>query len=338
MLGKVIIKHVHSHGLFGVSVVLPVFIGFILGAGCTMLHAAPEPTKRIVTQKEIQCAIKRATTYLVRANDQNGRFTYKVNLAHHRSKPKYNIIRHAGAMYALAQAWRQVPDERENIKATLRRSSRFLITHCMAPIPGHANMLGIWSLPAITHRKGPAKVKLGGAGLGLAALISTEKIVPNTISRDDLHKIGRFIVFMQNSDGRFASQYIPSKRSKRSWSASQYYPGEAVLGLLMLYQMDRSPQWLMAATRGLRYLIKNRDIITSDPWSLIACAKLVSLPGYPEKILPRHEVISYARHVGLAILEEQILYGRKHQIIGGFNKEGRTTPTATRVEGSLCHP
>ncbi len=334
MLAKVCIKYDHFHGLFWVSVVLAVFIGFLPGTGCTMLHAAQGPTKRVVTQEEIQCAIKRATTYLVRANDQNGRFTYKVDLlpAHHRFKPQYNIIRHAGAMYALAQAWHQVPDERDNVRAALRRSARFLIAHCMAPIPGHADMLGIWSLPAVTHRKGPAMVKLGGAGLGLAALISTEKIVPNTISRDDLHRIGRFLLFMQNSDGRFATRYIPSRRGKRLRPASLYYPGEAALGLLMLYQLDHSPQWLTAAAKGLRFLIKNRDIITSDPWSLIACAKLVSLSNYPEKILPRHEVIAYARNVSLAIIEEQILYGRKQQIIGGFNKQGRTTPTATRVE------
>lgn len=100
----------------------------------------------------------------------------------------------------------------------------------------------------------------------------------------------------------------------------------------MLYQMDPSQQWLDAAAKALAHIITTREITTSDQWSLIACARLLSLKKYPEKILPRHKIIAYAQQVSQSILEEQILYSDNEQLIGSFSNEGRTTPTATRVD------
>ena len=305
---------------------------FFLFTECAILNAATEGTKHAAPARQVLQAIDRATNYMVKANDRNGKFIYRVALSSlNFPQKKYNILRHAGAMYALAQAWKQTPVE--NVKNALSRSARFLIANCIAPIPGYENILGIWSLPQITYNDNPPQVKLGGAGLGLAVLVDTEEILPGTISIDNLRKIGRFLLFMQNSDGSFATRFLPAAGGKNSRHVSQYYPGEAALGLLMLYRMDRSRQWLNAAAKGLAYLIKNRAITTADQWSLIACAKLFSLGNdYPEKILPRRDVGAYARQVGLAILEEQILYNDQRQLTGCFNKQGRTAPTATRVE------
>ncbi len=300
--------------------------------GCGAITPPIVTKKYTISAEQTRQAIELATSYLIKENDANGQFTYKVFLSSLRSpkKQKYNILRHEGTMYALTQAWQQTPDK--EIEATLDRSAQFLISNCVAPIPGHKNMLGIWSLPEITGSNSPPQIKLGGAGLGLAALVSTEKILPGTISLGDLKKIGRFILFMQNRDGSFVTKFTPSEGGKDSLHVSQYYPGEAALGLLMLYKMDRSQHWLDAATKALAYLTKTRHMTTSDQWTLIACAKLLSLNNYPENILPRQKTISYARQVSLAILEEQILYSNQKHLIGSFNKEGRTTPTATRVE------
>ena len=331
VMRRVIGKRRKTYSSYVQSSLSLILIGFFLFAECGILNATTEIKNYDVSAKQVKQAIEQSTSYLVKANDRTGRFTYRVHLSSlYFSKQKYNILRHAGTMYALTQAWQQKPDE--NIKATLSRSVRFLIANCIAPIPDYEKMLGIWSLSEITYSDNPPQIKLGGAGLGLAALVSTEKILPGTISLDDLRKIGRFVLFMQNQDGSFITKYVPSKGGKDPLHVSQYYPGEAALGLLMLYQMDRSQQWLDAASKALAYIITTRRMTTSDQWSLIACARLLSLKKYPENILPRHKIIAYAQQVSMAILEEQILYSDQQQLIGCFNKEGRTTPTATRVE------
>ena len=110
-------------------------------------------------------------------------------------------------MYALTEAWQRRPEN--DVRAVLDRSARFLVSISIAPIPGHNDMLGIWSLPEITYSGKPPQVKLGGVGLGLAALVSTEKILPGTIPLGDLRKLGHFILYMQNQDGSFFTKYIP---------------------------------------------------------------------------------------------------------------------------------
>lgn len=320
-----------SFALSPLSMTLVTLLYCLLLAGCEIpIDPAAQKENVVLAQRSAQ-AIKLSTIYLVKASKPDGRFTYKVHLSSlHFPKKKYNILRHAGTMYALAQAWQQQPDN--DVHAALDRSARFLVSNCIAPIPGHENMLGIWSLPEITYSDKPPLVKLGGVGLGLTALISTEKIIPGTISIDDLRKLGRFILYMQNQNGSFFTKYIPSEGGRDPLHVSQYYPGEAALGLLMLYQIDPSQQWLDAAVKALAHIITAREITTSDQWSLIACAILFSLKNYPDNILPRHKIIAYAQQVSQVILEEQILYSDQKQLIGSFNKEGRTTPTATRVE------
>lgn len=316
--------------ILSLSMALVVLFCSPLLAECVMQRVPSAEKDHVVFARTAQ-AIKLSTTYLVKINEPDGRFTYKVHPSFlYSPKKKYNILRHAGTMYALAQAWQQQPDN--DVRAALDRSARFLVSNCIAPIPDHENMLGVWSLPEITNSNKPLQIKLGGVGLGLAALISTEKIIPGTIPLTDLRKLGRFILYMQNKNGGFFTKYIPSKGGKDAQHVSQYYPGEAALGLLMLYQIDPSQQWLDAAVKALAHIITARKITTSDQWSLIACAKLLSLKNFSENILSRDKIIVYAQQVSQAILEEQILYSDLKQLIGSFSKEGRTTPTATRVE------
>ena len=78
------------------------------------------------------------------------------------------------------------------------------------------------------------QAKLGGAGLGLIALAELDKIQPRFTPIADLRRLGRFIVFMLKSDGRLYSTFVPAAAGRQDHWQSQYYPGEAALGLLLL--------------------------------------------------------------------------------------------------------
>ncbi|MBE9485401.1 MAG: hypothetical protein IMY74_11170, partial [Bacteroidetes bacterium] len=97
-----------------------------------------------------------------------------------------------------------------------------------------------------------------------------------------------------------------------------------------------SRRWLIAATEALAHLIKHRDISTADQWSIIASAKLLSMSNYPENILSRELIVQHTSRVCKSIFQEQILYADDDRYVGGFSSDGRTTPTATRVEGLLA--
>lgn len=304
----------------------------ILCSGCSQSAKQAVKPGQKPSPHHVSKAIELSTAYLINANEPSGQFVYRVNPRRWgQTKKRYNVLRHAGAMYALAQAYQRQPND--DVRTVLIAASQFLKSRCMAPLPGRDDMLGIWSLQQVTYANEPSQIKLGGAGLGLVALISVEKIIPGTTSLTDLRKLGQFLLYMQKPDGSFYSKFIPSEGGKSDLWTSLYYPGEAALGLLMLNELNPSRRWLVAATKALAYLIKHRDITTTDQWSLITGAKLLSLKSYPTEILSRKLIIQHTVRVCESILQEQILYADDHKYIGGYCINGRTTPTATRVEG-----
>lgn len=283
-------------------------------------------------------AVALAAGYLVRACRPDGQFTYRVNLDSAITlKPRYNVLRHAGAMYALAMFYQWTPDEK--VRDAVVRAGRFLRDRCIAPVPDAQNMLAVWSRPEITGARNPLQAKLGGAGLGLVALANLETIAAESTPIEQLLQLGRFVVHMQKADGSFYSKYIPSKGGRHDAWTSLYYPGEAALGLLLLYELDGSPVWLEAAAKALGYLARSRQgssEVPADHWALLATAKLVAVDDRGDAPVARDSIVAHATQVCESILREQVWSADDPLLIGGFSDDGRTTPTATRLEGLLA--
>ena len=143
---------------------------------------------------------------------------------------------------------------------------------------------------------------------------------------------------MQRDDGSFFSKFIPMKGGKDTSFVSLYYPGEAALALVKLYEIDKNPNWLNGAARALGYLTRLRRgkvSVEADHWALLATAKL--LEHYPQKPAPslpkRDELISHAAQICRSILLGKPKKYELEVLAGGFDSCGRTCPTATRLEG-----
>lgn len=251
-----------------------------------------------------------------------------------RVKEKYNILRHAGTIYALTMYYRRHPVP--EVRSVVEKASQYLLNHPIYPLPDRNDLLAVWSEPEVDHSGSPFQAKLGGAGLGLVALLGLENIQPGFTARSDLEKLGQFLVYMQKNDGSFYSKYIPSEGGRWDQWQSLYYPGEAVLGLSMLYELDPSQIWLNAATKALAYLARSRESqtnIPADHWALLATARLLSLVGEKELPVSRELLINHAVQVCEAMLAERVCNPGHPNFIGGFSEQGKVTPTATRLEG-----
>jgi hypothetical protein len=270
--------------------------------------------------------------------DHKGKFAYRINL-----NPKfvpsreYNILRHAGTMYALAMYEQNYPEE--TTRDVLVRAAGFLKREAIAPIPGRDDLLAIWSRPELTGWDDPVKAKLGGTALGLVALLSIEKSMPGTTSVDYLRKMGRFLLFMQEPDGSFYCQYIPKQGGKTALDSSLYYPSQAVLGLLMLYEKDPSPVWLQAAADGIDYLARTRSekrLNRIDHWALLAIAKLWPLYGRCKQAPSREVILQQSIEFCERILAAKPKYWQESVEYGCLIYGGLTCPTATKSEGMLA--
>jgi hypothetical protein len=229
---------------------------------------------RSPSHAEVSRAIDLAADYLERACGPDGRFAYRVDTVSGRETGSYNVIRHAGAIYALAMLNRYQPDP-QALDAMVRAVG-FLRQNYIAAgtLPGQ---LAVWSepLPERSRIEFPV-ADLGATGLGLVALAAVNDAAPGTVPLTQLQALGRFILFLQREDGSFISKYIAKRGPIANWE-SLYFPGEAALGLVSLYRVDHSRKWLVAAEKALSYLARSRAhlvTVPADHWALIATAEV----------------------------------------------------------------
>jgi len=284
-------------------------------------------------------AIELAAGYLERNCRADGRFVYRRYLDSKRpGDDRYNVLRHAGALYALGVYYQRTPDPKT--LAAMLRAAKYLRAG-IRPVGGSKDMLALWSPESeLTGReKGrPPVAKLGGAGLALVALSQTRRAQPDSAPLGELRGLGRFVLRMQKKDGSFYCKYFEGEGPDDRWT-SLYYPGEAMLGLLCLHDLDPRSVWLGAAAEGMACLGRSRArqrTAPADHWALLATQKLLAKYDLLERPpATRAQMVAHAALICEGILREQVEAPGTSRLRGAFTSDGRTCPTATRLEGLL---
>lgn len=291
------------------------------------------------TAERLEGTIAAAAAYLVRFCDKDGRFTYRVNIDPSiKVEPAYNIVRHAGTIYAMATYAQRRPEE--SLLDALRRAAHFLRRETIGPIDEHEELLAVWSKPDLEHTDRPLRAQLGAAGLGLVGLVCVERVAPGTTPLEELRALGRFVLYMTDDDGRTYTEYIPSDGGRSDKRVVLYYPGEAALGLIMLYELDPSPEWLDGAARMLGWLARRRAgqrHVEPDHWALLATARL--MPHYDRLDQPpvsRAALVHHAVQICTRMLGDRKPQPADAVTAGCLSASGSTCPTATRLEGLLA--
>ncbi len=313
---------------------------FAICFGCLFFTACGlnHPTKNKIDSflsEELSLAAKEASSYLVKNCRDDGSFVYRNYLDKKIKKDKYNILRHAGAIYSLISYYKIFPDK--NVKKTIMKASDYLQQSIQSI---DKNKLAIFSHSSESKIYGDSQAKLGGAGLSLIAFSLLQTIDANAIDSSILDGLAEFIVFMQNSDGSFASKYIRGL-GKDSKLNSLYYPGEAMYGLMLRYESDKNIRWFNAAVCGMLYLAKTRkrsSIYPPDHWALLATERILEHWDDDKELTneKRSLILSHACEVGKILKNGQILASKNNSLVGSFMLDSRVCPSATRVEGLLA--
>lgn len=309
----------------------------VLFTGCT--RGADRPSAEAVGR-----SIDLAAGYLERVTQDDGSFIYELDVERGESKGGYNIIRHAGTIYAMSEAYARKPEP--GLRDAILRATGFLRANLRPAVPLDS-MLSLYE-PADLAYGSPGEpiargmrdkepyTSLGGAGLGLVALASVERLLPGTVPEAELLNVAKFIAFLQRPNGDFVSRFQYGRGRDERWS-SLYYPGEAALGMAMLFERTGNEEHLRVAERGLLFLAETRkDLpqkdVPPDHWALIATERILAASKARGVAVDRERILSHALQVTETILAEQVTGGEDTAIIGAFNPDGRTTPAATRIE------
>jgi len=283
------------------------------------------PLYHVYAEQDIIESTRLAAYYLLRVMDSKGKFTYIYDPIKDRSKGGYNMLRHAGTIFSMLQYYEETGDE-EVLKGA-QRAIKYMLSKVK------------------TFRKNGEEmaclvegdyVKLGGNGLAVLSLAKYMEATGDNRYMPLVKKMGEWMVSVQDESGRFFVHKQVFPEGEVSDFRSVYYPGEAIFALAVLGRLDgeNSDKWLEAAERGARYIIEIRDgkkqdiELPHDHWLLYGMDELSRSGRDKEGIFLKH-ALRLARIISNAQYKDSYY----PDWIGGFGKNPRSTPAATRMEG-----
>jgi len=216
------------------------------------------------TRTSVREAITDAADYLLRIQQENGRFGYFYNAAKDRLVKGESYIRQAGTACALLEVY-ALTGKKAYLDGA-RRALRWLAGLCKQNRQHN-----------FVYIKEPrGVVTLGSTSVFLWALATHRSITGSTEFDGLAAKAARFLLFMQREDGSFNTFYDDAT-GVADYREAKYYPGEATLALATAAKAFGNEGYLKAALRAYRALTKRCERKRrKDPYHIDGLMKAAS--------------------------------------------------------------
>lgn len=269
----------------------------------------------------IESAARLAISWIENNQHSDGTFLYEYNAETDEDAPFYNNVRHAGVTMSLYQAAGKLKDQ-----AALAAAER---------------ALG-WMLDRTTYRHGWAALapdgtaELGASDLMLVAL-EERRLASGDRQYDDLmRQLAAFIVSLQRDDGGFYIGYDLAADAPQTAGTSKYYPGESLLGLVLLDEALPGEGWDAYAWKALDFITTRRDEVEdvdfpplADQWTAYAIGEMAGPRLSDQQVDYAHEL---AARFGLLVRSEAQRQGSWYgHLVRG--RHARGAGAGTWIEG-----
>lgn len=264
--------------------------------------------------------------YFKKAVNDKGKFTYIFYPATNFKENKYNILRHAGSIYAMLEIHEMWPDEELLEKAEL--AIDFIVDKVEEDsVNGEAAKV-------LVERD---TVKLGGNGLLVVALAKHAKVTGSEKYIPLMQELARWMELTQKDNGDFSIHKQMYTSKEVTDFRSDFYTGEAILALARLYELDHQEKWLDIAEKATEYLVEvayggaTIDTVTSDHWLMYG---INALSQYRTK----DSFMSHAVLTAKALIRNQF-HGEDYPVEwqGGYppqvGEHPKSVPNACKTEG-----
>ncbi|MBC2238770.1 poly(glycerol-phosphate) alpha-glucosyltransferase [Listeria innocua] len=216
-----------------------------------------------LTPEIISTLVENAGEYLAHQVNTAGEFNYGWFACFDKKIKHYNSLRHASTTYSMLEAY-----ELTGNKAILEAATKAL-TYLEKHFIYEKDDMAFLIEPELRE------VKLGGSAATLLALTKYMHITGTKTYLPLCRKIANAILSLQDENGKFTHVLeYPSLEVKDIFRII-YYDGEAVFGLLRLYEIDRDSKWLDAAAKSFNHFIQDKYWQNHDHW-LSYCANEIT--------------------------------------------------------------
>jgi hypothetical protein len=275
------------------------------------------------TVDALLAGVRSGADYLSRVIDKDGRYVYLYHPVEDRDDGSYGWLRHAGATYALLEAYEEFGTSIYLQRAELALA--YLKAH-LVDDPEHQGKY-------ILDTNDEEQQKVGGAGLALIAFAKHAAVTGKRTELETMRALARSIIGQQYPDGHYrANADLTDDSGKKRKREPVYYQGEAALGLLRLYAIDPQAAYLDSARRAADWVVHVRDVDVSqdnqehDHWITYAFNDLY-------RVARDDAYIEHAYKIARAIMNRQHRAGSSPAPDwAGTFYETQTTPGATRLE------
>lgn len=295
----------------------------LIACACAATQGRAQDAQAAVDARPFAGALDGAKHYLIQAVRPDGKFTYEYDPGTALDSGDYNILRHAGTIYAMMDLYEA--DRDPQLLGAAERAIDYLLTQIK---PGrHANTACVVE---------DGWVKLGGDALAAVALAEHARVTGDRRHAKLILDLGRWIILTQEGTGRFAGHKQRYPGGQPSNFVSAYYPGEAIFALARLHPLDPKGPWMAKAHRGANWLIRVRDLgktpetIAHDHWLLYGLGEI-----YGDK--PDRAYVDHALLITRAILDANVAVPVDEESAPreADGLTGSANQIATRIEG-LC--
>lgn len=273
-----------------------------------------------ISLQRIEKSLLLTGEYLKNAVKEDGSFVYEYHPPTNEENPQYNMLRHAGTIYAMSELYQMTKDK--VLPEKIQKTISFLLKNLKnTQVKNHDVLVAIDN----------NSIKLGGNALAILALAKYMEVTETREYLDTAQKLARWIQATQSPEGRFLIHKQNFTTKEISDFISNYYPGEAIYALASLYKIDKNKEWLITAEKAAGYLILVRDgektaeQLNQDHWLMYGLNELYRLS--PQKIYYEHSL-----KITEAILNAQRKDPSDDEA-GSFDKPAYSTGSATRIEG-----
>lgn len=283
---------------------------------------------------QIDKSIDNAALYIKTNLNKNGRFIYErdINPSIVYGKKRYNILRHAGILYAMSLYETYTNDTTMHAQRII--AAEYLLKNYVKKLSNETY--------AVISKKEEEKLpyntaKLGGTGLALIGISNLYK--EGKVCEEILTGLGDFIIYMQKKDGSFYSKYNYNQKQREDEFISLCYPGEAALGLLYLNDVIADEKWVNCAKNALLFLAdyhKNKgENNLFNHWAILATSKLIKFENNNLTDAEKETLMDFAHQMAEIALNGQIT-DTKERYRGASEGNIRPCSIATLIEGEVA--
>ncbi len=258
--------------LFLLSILLPVnvlllrYLIFLFDPFCLKSFEGdpdwepPEYYKDKIADSKIEEIARYGADNLVFSQSCNGKYKYLYDAENDKYiEGQYNIVRHAGATYALLDLYEEIGEERYREAGEAGLEYLFNFNYIINN--------DVW---AINYN---SKTKVGTVSLAILGMVRYWEATGDEKYNVYVEKYANFIVYQQRDDGAFAGLYGEKKEKL-------YYSGEAFFALALAYDMLEDDDYLEAMEDALDYywtVDYEYDHAAFVPWASSGLAKWYEL-------------------------------------------------------------